>query len=570
MDKDRKRPLISVIVPVYNGEDVIKRSVDSLLNQTYDNLEIIVIDDGSTDNTLQILEEYQRKWDGKIFVHHIENSGQGWARNIGIKYASGELLGFCDADDYYNKDGFEKMEAALYRQKVDLLYTPCLRENEQGVFRIGEIAPPYNKREIIKNMNIFGFYNLLVRKELCVELGEIPSMIYEDIAYVGALLTKADRIGYYPYPVYHYVNSPNSIVNSKRTPKILQFRDAIDWALAHASDEYMDELVIALALKCVEKIKSVRFYSDCFLEKLHTMRECIENNQYYKGKTHLYESLKGFLEMVGEPFPRIVYVDGVSQPISDEEIHEIERIAYREGAQVIVLTYEMCDLILEDKAAMAVYLGIRKILETGGIFIGNSIRVKDSFDCMRYHGAFFGYENYKLLTARVFGGQKSNEVLKQVYSVWSENVEKINCSIDLLAKILTEFLVSQYGLKLKGENTYIQYPFATLSSTVVTVDYEGNPFHICERFYREFSDDMQVVSPQLAKTLIEVPPLLLQRRLKNQKTKIASLEFKIKEQQAELDFYKRNGNNRIYILCTRLQKRKWGVFLLKAMNYLLR
>ena len=94
MEKNESMPLISVIIPVYNSEDVIRRSLDSLLNQTYQNLEIIVVDDGSTDKTPDILRDYQAQQKVKMQVLRIENSGQGKARTVGIQAAEGDLIAF--------------------------------------------------------------------------------------------------------------------------------------------------------------------------------------------------------------------------------------------------------------------------------------------------------------------------------------------------------------------------------------------------------------------------------------------------------------------------------------------
>ena len=93
---------ISVIIPVYNGEKYIQRCVDSVLNQTYSDIEIIVINDGSTDNTENILKSYSN-----IVLINKENEGVSKARNTGLSLAKGDYVYFCDADDYLEKNAFE-------------------------------------------------------------------------------------------------------------------------------------------------------------------------------------------------------------------------------------------------------------------------------------------------------------------------------------------------------------------------------------------------------------------------------------------------------------------------------
>ena len=90
---------VSVIIPLYNVENYLKQCLDSVVNQTLKEIEIICINDGSTDNSKQILEDYARK-DDRIKIINRKNSGQGVARNVGIKYAKGEYIGFVDSDDW--------------------------------------------------------------------------------------------------------------------------------------------------------------------------------------------------------------------------------------------------------------------------------------------------------------------------------------------------------------------------------------------------------------------------------------------------------------------------------------
>lgn len=570
MEEKKIKPFISVIVPVYNGEDVINRSLDSLFHQTYENLEVIVVDDGSTDRTAEILEKYKENWGDKIQVFHIENSGQGRARSVAIEHAKGELLAFCDADDYFVPDGIECMEREFGKQNVDVLYVPYFRESEGGRFRIGEILPPFTQAEVIRRISILGFCNLLVKKELCKKMGDIPSIIYEDIAYVGAMLTQAKSVGYYPHPVYHYVNTPGSVVNANLNPRILQLRDAIDWGLAHASEQFKNELMMAYAMKCVEKVRSVWYYSDFFLEKLHSMRTMIESNPIYIKYEKDYKVLKAFLELPEKPFENYIYVDGISQAVTLEYEKEIEKKAYREGAKVIILRPEMCEISLSDKAAMAAFCGMQKVLETGGVYIGSHMAVKGNFDCMRHHRAFFGYADLKTLSVKVFGGQKQSPILSGIYEVWKEKLKEEICDISTLECSLTSYLTEVYGLKLTGDNTYTQYPFVTLSPTVVMVDYEGNTFHLCECREHQNSENEQIVSMQLARALIETASVSHKRRINNLKAKITRLEYRVKEQQNELQYYKGDGRKQAFEAVMKLQKHLWGRVLLKLVNRVLK
>lgn len=119
-------PKISIVVPIYNVEEYLTKCIDSLINQTLYDIEIICINDGSTDNALQILEEYKKK-DSRIIVINQENYGQSIARNRGIECAKGEYLGFVDPDDWVDLDYFEKLYNAATRTGSDIAVGGIIR-----------------------------------------------------------------------------------------------------------------------------------------------------------------------------------------------------------------------------------------------------------------------------------------------------------------------------------------------------------------------------------------------------------------------------------------------------------
>jgi len=137
---------VSIIMPVYNVEDYLRQCLDSIINQTLEEIEIICINDGSTDNSLQILEEYAKK-DNRIIIINQKNSGSGVARNIGIKHVKGEYIGFVDSDDYIDITMFEKLYKNAKLNDTDIVMCPILiiSENEEGLTNDDlKIFPYYN------------------------------------------------------------------------------------------------------------------------------------------------------------------------------------------------------------------------------------------------------------------------------------------------------------------------------------------------------------------------------------------------------------------------------------------
>ena len=139
--------LISVIVPVYNVELYLERCINSIINQTYQNLEIILIDDGSTDRSGEICDEYKKK-DMRINVIHKQNGGSSSARNCGLEIAKGEYIGFVDSDDYIASDMYALLHQHM-RDDVDLVSCRMARINKIGHV---EIYSGVNRSVLLNNM----------------------------------------------------------------------------------------------------------------------------------------------------------------------------------------------------------------------------------------------------------------------------------------------------------------------------------------------------------------------------------------------------------------------------------
>ena len=124
-------PAISVIVPIYNGEQFIHKCIDSVLSQTFSDLELIIVDDGSTDHCPQICDEYAEK-DSRVIVIHGTNKGVSIARNIGLVAASGEYVAFCDGDDYFKENLLERTYSTAVEQNADVVSFNLQRMSDEA------------------------------------------------------------------------------------------------------------------------------------------------------------------------------------------------------------------------------------------------------------------------------------------------------------------------------------------------------------------------------------------------------------------------------------------------------
>ena len=214
---------VSVIVPVYNVEKYLKRCLDSLINQTLSDIDIICIDDGSKDSSLQILEQYAQK-DSRIVIYNQENSGLSVARNTGLEHASGEYIGFVDSDDWVDLDFYEKLYNSAKNNNADIAVADFIREHpnkkpkrlklkEEKIY-----TTPEDKFMICKVHREGCVWNKIYRTEFIksINLKFVPKMYYEDRDFTIRSLYFSKKLVTTPNTYYRYFVNPKSIVNKRR------------------------------------------------------------------------------------------------------------------------------------------------------------------------------------------------------------------------------------------------------------------------------------------------------------------------------------------------------------------
>lgn len=203
--------LVSVIVPVYNSSSYIKRCVDAIRSQTYSNLEIILVDDGSKDNSLEMMEEYAKE-DSRIVVIHKENGGSSSARNAGIARATGKYICFCDSDDYYEKDIVEKL-AYVFDAKEDAIISQCMsvcRNEDESLFSgpykdSGEIVRESSEeylRELLMHVGDSSFCTKMIKADFMKQFSFNEGRLNEDFELLVYMLKCFECI--YTYEVIGY------------------------------------------------------------------------------------------------------------------------------------------------------------------------------------------------------------------------------------------------------------------------------------------------------------------------------------------------------------------------------
>lgn len=206
-----KNPLISIIVPVYNIETYLPRCIESVLQQTYTNLELILVDDGSKDKSGEICDEYQRK-DNRVQVIHKENGGSSSARNVGIRAAKGQYLGFVDSDDYVEKNMYETMVRGIERTGCNIIQVSRDEIDEEGNLMPNVCEMPkeqleYSSEEFLKELLLHkgdcSFCTKLLNRDLFKENKFPEGVLNEDFHLLVRLLKQGETVVSLPYCGYH-------------------------------------------------------------------------------------------------------------------------------------------------------------------------------------------------------------------------------------------------------------------------------------------------------------------------------------------------------------------------------
>ena len=222
-------PKVSIIVPAYNVENYIEKCLNSLINQTLEDIEIIVVNDGSTDKTKDKILEFYSQYPGKIKYLEKENGGLSSARNFGMPHAKGEYIAFLDSDDYVEPTMYEEMYNEAKREKFDMVECDFIWEYpNKKKFDHGVLV--HNKKDLIVKNRVVAWNKIIKRNIIEKAKIEFPSGLrYEDVEFFYKLVPYLEKVSIVHKCFIHYVQRENSIVNTQnsRTKEIFTDLDNV-------------------------------------------------------------------------------------------------------------------------------------------------------------------------------------------------------------------------------------------------------------------------------------------------------------------------------------------------------
>ncbi len=281
---------VSVIVPVYNVEKYIKKCLNSLVNQTLDEVEIVVVNDGSPDNSQKIIDEYTKKYKNiKSYVK--ENGGLSDARNYGIKRATGKYISFVDSDDYIRKDMLEKMYNYAIQKNFDVVVCDSINVYSDGTEILIKSNNNYSDDDV-KNYIISPpmACTRLFKKSIFDKIEFKKNIYYEDLEMTPKVINLTKKIGFVSDGLYYYVQRDGSIMKQNVfNDKLLNIFDVLKSNKDLLENEFPQEIEY-MYITHLLRTASLRFldYDNGkeYVYKIHNIMKKYfpkwKNNEYYK------------------------------------------------------------------------------------------------------------------------------------------------------------------------------------------------------------------------------------------------------------------------------------------------
>ncbi len=484
----KRKDGISIIVPCYNVEKYIHTCVDSLLKQNIENYEIILVDDGSKDNTGKICDEYKKE--KKVRVFHKKNGGLCSARNYGIDKATYTYLAFVDSDDWvtedyletiYNeiKEGYDVISFNLYTkfEGDDNSYErPCYTHKEQTKknFLLYSTEPSFACSRC--------YHYTLFEKVKYPD----PGIWYEDVATTPILLSFAQKIIHINKGLYYYRQREDSISHQLQDQRTLGILEACDRILTLGNKDFKKELEYAVYHVIANFIYFKPEYVDEFIAYINRYKQDFLHNNYIlkaieeKKEENLFE-----LKLIPK---KIHYFWFGGNPLNDLTKKCIESWKkYAPDYEIIEWNESNCDVYENDYvkeayehkkwAFVADYFRIKVIYEQGGFYMDTDMELKKSLDYLRLDNIFFPQETNNV-NACIFGSIPKHPLLKEWLETYqNDHFVKKDGTLDMNRTIvirLTEVLKKHYKIKYRCYNQKIAPYFTLYSPDVLLIDVFNN------------------------------------------------------------------------------------------------
>ena len=271
---------VSVIIPVYNVENYLRKCLDSLVNQTLKDIEIIVVNDGTTDNSQEIINEYVKKYPKKVVSIIQENGGQGAARNTGLLHAKGEYIGYVDSADYVEENMYEELYKKAKEEDSDIVI--C------GNNVVKENYELFSKEDVDKEFLLgkMAVWNKIYKKNIIVDnkIQFRSKVWYEDLDFTMKVYFSSKKISYVDKPLYNYLLREGSTMNNNNIKRNLELIEAFDSLIDYCKDK-----------KIYNKAKDEIEFLCIYHMYIFATTRVLNTNNKYKDKIEIINKFKNYI-----------------------------------------------------------------------------------------------------------------------------------------------------------------------------------------------------------------------------------------------------------------------------------
>lgn len=499
-EPETKTPDISIIIPVYNTAGYLAECLDSAAEQSFGNYEIILVNDGSTDGSQRIIDDYVYRYPDRIRAFTIPNGGLGNARNYGIGKARGKYLAFVDSDDYIRRDMLQKMYEAARRHNADCVMTDYIAfwdDGRQEYVRSVDL-PDAGRPDIMKYSAKYGTVNIctkLVAREL-FDVIRFPAGFYEDLATTPILLSWAKNICYVREGLYFYRQRPGSITSIKSGDKrLLDCYAAWDRIREHANPLFEKELQFAVYW-------SLNFFCTNFLDDFTKQSKDYydRNRDYFRGNAYIADAIREetFLDFEHlDTIPKIIHYCWFGNGEKSELIQKCMDSwkKYAPDFEIMEWNESNCDIhtnrYVEEAyekrqyAFVSDYFRLQALYDFGGVYMDTDTELHRMLEDYLYEKAFFAFETPVFIHAGILGAVKNFELIGELRQSY-ENDSLLGTEADgepvTIPYRLTQLLKDRTNLQPNGKSQLLEGNIRIFSANRMTVNVHDGKCICCHHY----------------------------------------------------------------------------------------
>ncbi len=490
---------LSIIVPVYNVEQYVEKCLNSLLEQNSNDYEIIVVDDGSTDNSNKIIEKIiKNKKNAKLYKKR--NGGLGSARNYGFSKSNGDYVSFVDSDDWVEKDYVKRILDKINNNKYDLITFNMIGINDgwkDGITRV--IYPNFkrmNKHDFLKVCFEPAFACARVYKKSLIESHKFPEENYwfEDMYTMPFILSDSEEMGYINKGLYYYRQRNQSITQSHMNKKSLDVILAWKNGIQNIKREYFDDYIYALYKSIVSFIYFKPEFAEDYLNFYKENKKYFKNNKYIK-KAIMKKEIEDISnkKLIPKKIHYFWFGNGKKSEIFEKCYNSWKK--YAPDCEIIEWNERNCDIneceyvkeAYENKkwAFVTDYFRLKIIKEYGGIYVDTDTEFTTYIHSLLLNEAFFAFETNNV-HAGIFGAVPNNKMITTIFNTYNGehfiNSDGTFNTVNTIPKRISKVLAENTSIRFDGEEQILENNIRIYSADVLTLNMY-NDRNIAEHHY---------------------------------------------------------------------------------------